>query len=973
MKNNITDYLNKMNGNPTNNTSHENEWQYNRSLIEASLDAFVTLDQNGIVKDVNKAAEAITGITRNQLIESEFIKCFAEPQNAQKAYKQALLEGKVYNFELNVKHVNGSTTPVLLNASTFTNSENEVIGVLCTIRDVTSTLKIEDELIHLKNSLEQFVKQRAAELSTANIELAFQNEEKYKRASELVLANKEIAHQSEENEIYEMQTNILKEQNVILEKQKIQLDEATHLKSSFLSNMSHELRTPLNAIVGFTDLTLKTDLSTKQLNYLSKIKVLSQTLLGLISDILDLSKIEAGKLELEMAIFDLGEVMKNAENQVATKIQEKGLTLNCSIDEDVPMNLRGDSLRLGQIINNLVSNAVKFTAKGSVDIHVKMLENDGNDVVLEFSVRDTGIGMSESQINKLFQPFIQADSSTSRKYGGTGLGLSISQQLINLMHGQIWVTSVPDEGSTFYFTIKIETADKLRQKHFNNESDKWDIKVLVVDSQTEDREIIGKILTEMTLDVTLCSSGKEALTLLKSASDNLPYDLVIMDLKTNDMDGIDTAKHIKQQFAFKKAPKIILMTSNLNQEVQDKTEQIGLHEGVLHKPVTGSLLFNSIIQVCFNDDFDQVRGIIENKNVANSVPYLQNAKLLLVEDNEINREVAQEVLQEAGLEVTLANNGQEALDLIENKVFDVILMDIQMPIMDGYEATREIRKNDAYKDLPIIAMTANALLSDQIDCYKAGMNDHISKPIDINQLFYTLALWVKNESLDGNERMRKSNLSDKTELQKIISLEMDPPGIDIVSGLNRLGGNEKLYLKLLDKFHKNHKHDIEEIHYALKQDDIKMASRLVHSLKGAAGNLSIHDVYLDSDTLETAFKINKLNFVDLLIEKLEQSLNQSFNSITTILNSIANPPDNTSIEDDSFQLLTQMNLLEALLDDHDIEALECIDNIVKHATGYAFLEKALSLKMIIDQYDYDQADVVFEELNQMIRKELNHG
>ena len=578
-----------MNGNSTKDTTQKNEWHYNRSLIEASLDAFVTIDHSGIIKDVNKATEGITGISRNNLVESKFSNYFSEPQKAEKAYKQALSDGQVYNCELNIKNVNDRITPILLNASTFMNSEDEVIGVFCTIRDITSTLRIENELIHLKNSLDLIVKQRAAEQTTANIELAFQNEEKYKRASELVIANKELAQQNEENEIYEIQTNILKEQNGLLELQKKQLDEASHLKSSFLSNMSHELRTPLNAIVGFTDLTLKTDLNTRQLNYLSKIKTLSHTLLGLISDILDLSKIEAGKLELEMAIFDLNEVLKNAENQVATKIQEKRLTLNCTINEDVPVNLRGDSLRLGQILNNLVSNAVKFTPKGTIDMQVKLLENDGNDVLLQFSVKDTGIGMTESQINKLFHPFTQADSSTSRKYGGTGLGLSISQQLINLMHGNIWVTSVPNEGSTFFFTVKIEAADKLRQKHFKSESDKWDIKVLVVDNQTEDRELIGKILTEMTLEVTLCNSSKEALSLLENAKEDLAYDLIIMDSKTNDMDGVETTKRIKQLFAFKKAPKIILMTPQSNQEIQEKGEQVGLHEGILHKPVTPSL------------------------------------------------------------------------------------------------------------------------------------------------------------------------------------------------------------------------------------------------------------------------------------------------------------------------------------------------------------------------------------------------
>ena len=280
----------------------------------------------------------------------------------------------------------------------------------------------------------------------------------------------------------------------------------------------------------------------------------------------------------------------------------------------------------------------------------------------------------------------------------------------------------------------------------------------------------------------------------------------------------------------------------------------------------------------------------------------RSAKLLLVEDNEINREVAQEILQEAGLEVTLAINGQEALDILNKNVFDVVLMDIQMPVMDGYDATREIRQNPQFADLPIIAMTANAQISDQIDCYKAGMNDHISKPIDINQLFYTIALWVNNEPADGEDKTQKSATAEKTKLLKANNLNMKSPGIDLQSGLNRLGGNQELYLKLLDKFHKNHKYDIEEIHYALKHEDLKTASRLVHSIKGAAGNLSIHDVFLDSDTLETAIKINRLIFVDLLLDKLEQSLEQSFKTILSLDDSIKRLLDSEITKDESFQI-----------------------------------------------------------------------
>lgn len=987
------------------------EWNYNRCLIEASLDAFVTIDDEGVIKDVNIAAVNITGLSRNNLIDSDFSVYFTEPQRAKEAYEQAFTEGKVYDFELKLKNIDGSITPVLLNASVYKNSSDEVIGVFGTLRDITSTRKIEDELIHFKNNLEQIVKQRAAELITANIELAFQNEEKdkraaelivankelafqnvekdkraseliiankelafqndekYQRASELVIANKELVVQSEEKKIKEMQTNILKEQNVVLEMQKKQLDEASHLKSSFLSNMSHELRTPLNAIVGFTELALKTNLNARQRNYLSKIKISSHTLLGLISDILDLSKIEAGKLDLELAAFNLEEVIQNAVNQVSTKSQEKGLRLAYSIDDDVPLSLRGDSLRVGQILINLASNAVKFTEKGSVEIEVKLLEDNGTNILIQFSVKDTGIGMTKIQMKNLFQPFSQADTSTTRKYGGTGLGLSISHQLINMMHGEIWVESMPDAGSTFFFTLKIDIADKLRFKQFKNKFEKWGIKVLVVDTQTESRQTIGNMLTEMSIDVTLCGSELEALSILENANENAAFDLVIIDWKINEIDGIDTAKRIKQLFAFKKSPAILMMTPYLNQGIQEKAEYLGLHEGILYKPVTPSLLFNSIIQICFKDDSDKSGKFVERKFVIDPVPHLLNTKVLLVEDNEINREVAQEILQEAGLDVTLANNGQEAVNFVNAQHFDVVLMDIQMPVMDGYVATREIRKNPKFTNLPIIAMTANALISDQLDCYNAGMNDHIAKPIDTSQLFRTIALWVKKDiemdTLDDIPTISTNH--NETNFHTAKSHD-----IDFQTGLNRLGGNQNLYFKLLSKFRENHHQDIEEINIALENKDYKTATRIVHTLKGAAGNLSIQSVFQDSIALETALKIDRYDFANLFVEKLEHSLKLSFKTILSLENSFSGAKESVVNENMSFELEVQLKDLETLINDNNVDAVEYVDEICRQTNEMSINSKVMELKQMIEHYDFENAKLLLTDINQVIRNETGY-
>ena len=813
---------------------------------------------------------------------------------------------------------------------------------------------------------------RAAELIIANKELAFQSEEKGKRAAELIIANKELAFQNKEKGRRAIQTDVLKEQNIELEIQKKHLDEASQLKSAFLSNMSHELRTPLNAIVGFSELALKTSLNPKQHNYLNKIKISSHILLGLISDILDLSKIEADKLELEITTFNLEEVIKKVINQISVKSQEKGLELVVFIDEDVPKCLNGDSLRLSQVLLNLISNAIKFTEKGKIIIHAELLEIDGEIALLRFSVKDTGIGLTEKQIKRLFQPFTQADASTTRKYGGTGLGLSISQKLVNLMKGIIWVESEAGVGSTFFFTIKVNIAAKNGLLHYTDSFGKLGIKVLVLEGEEDSREIISNMLLDMSIEVTMSTSGEEAMAILENTKEKNPYDLVIMDWKMPGRDGIEPLRLIKDLFADRKAPAIILLTDYSNEGMQKMEEETELLNVVLYKPVNPSLLFNAIMHICGKEGFVHISTSLEKKKDTDYLPQLFGIRVLLVEDNEINREVAQEILQVAGLIVTIASNGKEAVEKVKEASYDLVLIDIQMPIMDGYDATMEIRKAPCYKDLTIIAMTANASLVDKEKCLQAGMNDYVAKPIDTELLFQKIEYWMKMRKITHQEKMEISVTRPYTSKNQVLTMKKGAipklVGIDLQTGLSRLGGNQKLYFNLLYKLFINYKKAIKEIRCALNQGDLKEAGILVHTLKGAAGNLSAENVYIEASALEAELRTNGLGEADLLLEQLEQSLEQNYNSISLMESYDEVIQSSYAREVDISQLKPILDKLEKLLRDNNMDAVECIEEIVRESKDTAFAEKVAELKAYVDLYDFEGGLVILSGMLDNIEK-----
>jgi signal transduction histidine kinase/CheY-like chemotaxis protein len=718
-------------------------------------------------------------------------------------------------------------------------------------------------------------------------------------------AEREKSNEALHNRVKELDEARLAMLNMMedLDEARNQAEDATKTKSEFLANMSHEIRTPMNAVIGMAHLALKTDLSPKQYDYLKKIDISAKALLGIINDILDFSKIEAGKMDMESVDFQLEDTLDNISTLVGIKTQEKGLELLFKTDPSVPTALVGDPLRLGQILINLSNNSVKFTDTGEIVVSTELIKKDDAKVTLKFSVRDTGIGMTTEQAAKLFQPFAQADSSTTRKYGGTGLGLTISKRLAEMMGGEIWVESEQGQGSTFSFTANFGLGKDKAKKRFRPSQDLRGMKVLVVDDNATSRDIFKEMLESFSFEVSVAASGAEGIAELESAGKDKPFELVIMDWKMPGMDGIEASQQIKDHKNLNKIPTIIMVTAYGREEVMQQAEQVGL-EGFLLKPVNPSMLFDSIMEA-FGEALPETSRIAQrHEQEAEALKHIQGARVLLVEDNEINQQVAREILEGAGLKITLANDGQEAVNAVKENEYDAVLMDIQMPVMDGYTATRAIRKDERFKELPIIAMTAHAMAGDEDKSLGAGMNGHVTKPIDPDQLFSTLQKWIK----PSKKRVQVKQMEvpfERTESDKTMpeedALPESLPGFDLRDGLKRLQGNTKLYRKLLLNFTINYCEVAKDIRIALDAEDFGGAHSLVHNIKGLAGNLSATELQTAAANLEKLVrgvenKIPQAKELNLRFSELENALNQALESAQSL-----GAPDEETIEKPSIE------------------------------------------------------------------------
>ena len=775
---------------------------YTRSLFEANIDALMTTDPSGIITDVNRQMEALTGCTRDELIGAPFKNYFTDPERAEAGIRLVLNEKKVTDYQLTARDRAGKQTVVSYNATTFYDRDRKLQGVMAAARDITERKEHEDSL-------------REASLKAEN---------------------------------------------------------ANHVKSDFLANMSHEIRTPMNAIIGMTHLAIRKSCSPNQLKYLTKIDSAAQSLLGIINGILDYSKIEAGKMELEQITFSLDEVFSNLDDIVRQKAEQKGIEIVFSMASKTPRFLKGDPLRLGQILINLVNNAIKFTEKGSVIVEVKVGEGTGDARELRFSVTDTGIGMSSDQVSNLFQSFNQADTSFTRKYGGTGLGLAISKQLCELMHGGIEVESEPGKGSKFLFTAVFGVAaDGLPQKAFARRRNLLEKSVLVVDDSENARDVLIAMLHAHGLAAKTVSTGEGAVAaILRASEDGHPFDLVLMDWRLPGIDGIEASRRIKAQRTISRIPAVLMVSAFEREEAMggDASDEL---DSFLLKPVNETVLIDTIASMF------GVKPDSPNPDVRLEAGYypveLAGRCVLLVEDNAVNRDLAVELLGDLGIVASVAVNGREGVDMVAAEPFDVVLMDIQMPVMDGFTATKLIRADERFVRLPILAMTAHAMSGDRERSLNAGMNDHITKPIDPNRLMAALIRWMPEKIAKG-ARTDAATVKPAGPVRPAAAGDDLPahlPPFDIPAALARIG-KPQLVRKLMLGFRDLYRSAGSDLRGHIAAGRVEEAQRLAHSLKSVAAMLEANDLAKAACAVEHAFRTGTLENLSLLVDLFEQAL-----------------------------------------------------------------------------------------------------
>jgi len=960
----------------------EAELRTQHSALESAANAIVITDSKGVIQWVNPAFTQLTGYKREEAVgqNPRVLKSGVHDREFFRDLWETVLSGAVWRGTITNKRKDGTLYQEEMTITPVRSKGGKITHFVAVKQDITERLRAEQELAYqlafqralletipypmfVKDARGRFISCNKAyerEFGTTSdalkgktvLELDYLPESERRRFHEEDLGViQEASRRSYELPIQyadgRTHTNLysvdgfkladgsaggligllvdISDQKRIAEElreAKAKAEEATQMKSMFLANMSHEIRTPMNAIIGLSHLALKTPLNPKQRDYVSKVHNAGTSLLAVINDILDFSKIEAGKLDLETTDFKLDEVISSVTTLTAQKAHEKGLEFLAHVAPGIPEHLSGDPLRLGQILTNFVNNSVKFTEKGEIRLDIELLERTGEKAQLKFSVRDTGIGMTKEQAGRLFQPFTQADMSTTRKHGGTGLGLTICRRLVELMGGRIWLESDPGVGSTFYFTVWLGIGSatgtgKVVPERLTR------LRVLVVDDNPAAREILQEPLSTIASRVDAVATGKEAIAAIQQHDASNPYDIVFMDWRMPGMDGLQTSRHIKSDETLKHPPHIVLVTAFGREEVREEAERLQL-DGFLVKPVTKSMIVDTLVNV-FAMGEEGAGPAAEGQQAER----LRGARVLLVEDNDINQQIAIELLEGAGATVKSASNGRVAVEILfqgpQPPAFDVVLMDLQMPEMDGYQATAKLRADPRFAKLPIIAMTAHATIEERQRCLAAGMDDHVSKPIDPDNLFETVGRFYRPAATPSpsgeNAVTAQTSAGSAGDLPEI-------RGLDAKDGLGRVAGNRKLYLKLLRQFAEQQGHTLEQIIAALAQGDAALAERLAHTLKGVAGNIGAKAVQSAAGVLEKLIRDGAAagevkaaqSEVAVALDPLLAQLQQAFGSPAP-----HNPPPADTPAADPAQVRAAAAQLLKLLGEFDPGAAEFVE------------------------------------------------